>query len=539
MMIALGRRLDLTTLRPILAAGALLAAASSASAQCLVTRLPPSDLPNSAHFGRSADLDGTTLLVGAFKADGVALGTGAAYVFANTGTWGEQQKIQLPFGVPGDEFGLSVSLDGDRAAIGAPGRIGIAGADQGAVYVFERNGGVWTESAMIVALDAAAGDEFGTSVALDGDTLVVGAVNDVGFSGGVTGSAYVFIHSAGQWLQQSKLLASDGQQGDDFGAVIGLSGDTAAVGAPVNGSVRGAVYVYERVGTTWTEQAKLVAGDAQDGDQLGWSVAVAGDVVISGAPFVDASRGAAYVFRRTAGTWSEEARLVAWDRAVDDAFGSSVALDLPLAVVGSPESEVEGVPSGGALYVFAEDQGAWRDRAHVVAPDAGPGDRNGTSVGVSGDLVAGLSPWKSYGAFENAGAAYVFDSTSYGVSYGVGCPGTGDVAPGLRVDGCPDDGVLDLRVYGGLGPSFGQLWLGLSAGSTPIAGSCELLVQPLLPSTVPFQLVGFGPGIGEYVLSVPIPANAPAGTATLQAAIFDPFAAPGFSVTNGVEVTIP
>ena len=184
-------------------------------------------------------------------------------------------------------------------------------------------------------------------------------------------------------------------------------------------------------------------------------------------------------------------------------------------------------------------KGEWRERTQYVAPDAMAGDDLGTSVAVSGSRVAGGAMWKDFPTAQNAGAVYVLTPESFGESYGTGCPGTGGVVPGLRADGCPSSGTLELRIYDALGPSFGQLLFGAIEGSAPISGTCDLLVSPLLPVTIPFDLAGFGPGAGEFVLTTTIPPTLPAATLTMQAAIFDPFGAPGFAVTNGLELTFP
>ncbi len=166
----------------------------------------------------------------------------------------------------------------------------------------------------LTASDAAAGDVFGFSVALSGDTALVGAVGDDD-AGSFSGSAYVFVRSGTSWIQQAKLTASDAASNDIFGGSVALIGDTALVGAAGDddaGSVSGSAYVFVRSGTTWTEQAKLTASDAAAGDRFGIAVALNGSTALVVAPNDDDaafSSGSAYVFVRSGTTWSQQAKL--------------------------------------------------------------------------------------------------------------------------------------------------------------------------------------------------------------------------------------
>src|SRR5690606_6669767 len=171
-----------------------------------------------------------------------------------------------------DWFGWSVALDGDTALVGAP-REDDGGSNAGAAYVFVRGGGVWSQQAKLVAGDAQLGDQLGWSVAFDGDTALVGANGEDG-AGTDAGAAYVFVRSGASWEQQAKLMAVDAETNDQFGLSVALDGDTALVGAYGESAFAGAAYVFVRSGGGWSEQCKLVAGDAQSGDQFGWSVAL-------------------------------------------------------------------------------------------------------------------------------------------------------------------------------------------------------------------------------------------------------------------------
>jgi hypothetical protein len=176
-----------------------------------------------------------------------------------------------------------------------------AGSDSGSAYVFVRSGGVWTEQTKLTASDAAASDYFGRSVSVSGDTVVVGAYGNDDVAD-LAGSAYVFVRAGGVWTEQTKLTASDAAAIDLFGQSVSVNGDIVAIGAyrdSDGGSYSGSAYVFVRSGGVWTEQAKLTASDAAGGDNFGQSVSVSGDTVVSGAyrdSDAGGSSGSAYAF---------------------------------------------------------------------------------------------------------------------------------------------------------------------------------------------------------------------------------------------------
>ena len=179
----------------------------------------------------------------------------------------------------------------DTAVAGAPFDDNVGTINQGAAYVFTRSGTTWTEQQKLTAPDGGANDLFGTSVAIDVDTLVAGAP-----AGGTTdsGAAYVFTRSGTDWTPQAKLTASDGAAGDQFGLSVGIEGDTAVVGSPIArvgaNLARGAAYVFTRDGTIWNEFQKLVASDGAVGDLFGFSVAIDGNTIVAGATRADGVR---------------------------------------------------------------------------------------------------------------------------------------------------------------------------------------------------------------------------------------------------------
>jgi hypothetical protein len=221
------------------------------------------------------------------------------------GSWAEGQKLLASDGGTLDEFGHSVSLDGDTVLIGAPANSD-NGAWTGSAYVFIRTGTTWAQQQKLLPSDSALDDTFGLCVSLDGDTALIGAGWDDNDNGVDSGSAYVFTRTGTTWTQQAKLLALDGAAGDCFGASVALSGDNALIGAVFdddNGVDYGYAYVFTRTGTTWTQQAKLLASDGAAGDQFsGYTSSISGNTVLIGANYDDdkgADSGSAYVFTKS------------------------------------------------------------------------------------------------------------------------------------------------------------------------------------------------------------------------------------------------
>ena len=209
-----------------------------------------------------------------------------------------------------DNLGYAVALAGDTALVGALGDDVGPINNQGAVYVYTRSGTIWTQQAKLLALDGGAGDQFGSSVALVGDTALVGAYSDDVGANTDQGSAYVFTRSGTTWTQQAKLLAGNGAANDQFGNSVAGAGDTALVGAFQDdvgaNSNQSSAYVYIRSGISWTQQAKLVLGAGAAFDQFGYPVAIAGDTALVGATFNDIGsnrdQGSVFVYTRSGST---------------------------------------------------------------------------------------------------------------------------------------------------------------------------------------------------------------------------------------------
>ena len=390
-------------------------------------KLTASDGADSDYFGYSVAVsgDGNTAVIGARYDDDRGSESGSAYVFTRSGgSWTQQAKLTASDGAAGDVFGYSVAVSGDgsTAVIGAHGDDD-RGSESGSAYVFTRSGSSWTQQAKLTASDGAAGDIFGYSVAVsgDGNTAVIGAYGDDD-RGIESGSAYVFTRSGGSWTQQAKLTASDGAAGDvfDFGYSVAVSGDgsTAVIGAygdDDRGSESGSAYVFTRSGGSWTQQAKLTASDGAAGDVFGYSVAVSGDgsTAVIGAHGDDdrgSESGSAYVFTRSGSSWTQQAKLTASDGAAGDIFGYSVAVsgDGNTAVIGAYGDDDRGIESGSA-YVFTRSGSSWTQQAKLTASDGAAGDLFGWSVAVSGDgstAVIGAHGDDDRGY--QSGSAYIF-----------------------------------------------------------------------------------------------------------------------------------
>jgi len=268
----------------------------------------------------------------------------------------ETAKLTASDGAAGDEFGWSVAIAGDTIVVGATGDDADNGQDSGSVYVFTRTGTTWTQQAKLTASDGAAYDYFGWSVAIAGDTIVVGASLD-NENGIDSGSAYVFTRTGTTWTEQAKLMASDGDSFDEFGFSVAIAGDTIAVGAIFgdndNGSNSGSASVYMRTGTTWTQQAKLSASDGAASDQFGYSVAIEGDTIVVGGNPVDiGNSGSAYIFTRTGVTWTQQFQLTVSDATLDNGFGFSVAIDVDAIVVGADNADNDNGADSGSAYVY-------------------------------------------------------------------------------------------------------------------------------------------------------------------------------------------
>jgi len=322
----------------------------------------------------------------------------------------QQAKLAVSSGTP-DRFGRAVALSDDTALVGAY----IEGPpwSSGAAYVFVRSGDVWTQQAELVASDAADSDYFGLKVALSGDTAIVGAPFEETSPGSNTGAVYVFVRNGSTWTEQAKLVASDGDFDDRFGEALSLDGDTALIGAlwdEAPETYSGSAYVFVRNGVTWTEQAKLTPSDAESGDFFGVSVSLSGDTALIGADYDDTAflerHGSAYVFVRNGSLWSEQAKLTASDAGNQDEFGYAVSLSGDTALIGARHDDAPSVDSGSA-YLFTRTGASWTEQTKLLPSDGALNERFGQSVALLGDTAV-VGKHQQAAVSQESGAAYVF-----------------------------------------------------------------------------------------------------------------------------------
>lgn len=373
-----------------------------------LAKLLASDAAENDRFSISVAVSGDTAVVGAFNDDHAGgADAGSAYIFVrNAGVWSQQAKLTASDASSGDFFGRSVAISGDTVVIGT--------VYAESAYVFVRSGGVWTQQAKLIASDPAGGDNFGVRVAISGDTAVIGSYHDDHAAGIDAGSAYVFVRAGIIWTQQAKLIASDAEASDWFGETVALSGDTAVIGTLLDdnagGSNAGSAYVFVRAGTAWAQQAKLTAVDAAANDWFGNSVDVSGNTVVVGAIYDDnpggIDAGSAYVFVREGTTWTQQVKLTASDATADDNFGIAAAISDNTVLVGAHANDSAGGNAGSA-YVFVRSGGVWTEQAQLIASDAATGDGFGYSVSLSDDfVVVGAQGYDDAGS--DTGSAYVF-----------------------------------------------------------------------------------------------------------------------------------
>lgn len=382
------------------------------------SKLLASDGGNEDNFGQAVAMSGSTVVVGSpSDTVGSNYSQGSAYVFIRIGaSWVPQGQLIAPDGAAYDAFGASVAVNGDRIVVGAP-QADVAGkADQGSAYVFSRIGTVWNLETKLTAGDGLTNDNYGYKVAVDGDTVAVAAPNDDVNILDNQGSVYVYTKVLASWSQQVYLTASDGDEHDNFGMAIGLNGNTMVVGAPNDDLAmwhQGTIYVFTRAGTVWSQQAQLMAVDAAAYDNFGWSVAISGDTVVAGAPGDDVGyntdQGSAYVFVRSGGMFTQQAKITAYDGGADDQFGSSVAIDGDTLVVGSPDDANGTNYDQGSAYICVRSGNMWVAQLKLLVSDGATGDKFGYSVGASGFSVTVGAPWDSIGTNYYQGSAYIVE----------------------------------------------------------------------------------------------------------------------------------
>ncbi|MHC4384491.1 MAG: FG-GAP repeat protein [Planctomycetota bacterium] len=396
-----------------------------------IAKLTADDADELDHLGTSVAVHGGTLIAGAFRDSHEAENNaGSAYIFVRdlggAGGWTQVAKLIGSDTASCDYFGSSVAISGDTAVVGARHHSPAGLSEAGSAYIFMRDQGganAWGQVAELTAGDAEPGDSFGLSVAISGDTVVVGAAWEDANGLYHAGSAYVFMRDFGgadAWGQVVKLTASDAGEKDAFGTAVAIEGDTMVVGAvgdihlglPGVGSA--SIFMRNLGGAdNWGWLTTITGSDLEAGDEFGTSVAISGDSLVVGVAGYAGEK--AYVFDRDLGgndAWGQVAKLTASDGGSNDDFGQSVAIDRDAVVVGAEFGGVEGQSAAGSAYVFLRDQGganAWGEAGKLGASDADNEDRFGVSVAIDNSIAVIGANGDDDTGLTNPGSVYVFE----------------------------------------------------------------------------------------------------------------------------------
>jgi hypothetical protein len=389
--------------------------------------LSASDKGQSALFGHAVaiDLTGTRVLIGAYQ-DPVGIYYGAAYVFIRSGTsWSQEAKLTLTGKATGDRLGYSVALD-DNAIRAIVGLNAYGGNDNGGVAIFTRSGTTWTQEAILTISDNGGFEGFGDSVASDTNAtrIAIGA-SGIDVSGvNNVGAVYVYLRTGTSWSQEAKIIVADRAASDNLGKAIDIDsvGSRVIASAPYSspGGVTnaGAAYVFTRSGTSWSQEAKLIANNKANSDLFAFSVGLTpdGTRAIISAHAADSggfsNAGAAYVFVRSGVSWTQEAILTEGNKALNNFFGTAVAITSSgdKVIIGARGVRVGGVAAAGIAYIFSRSGTTWSQTTSFAASTKATNDFFGNSVDICADgtrLIVG----KIYGdpsSTAEAGQAYIF-----------------------------------------------------------------------------------------------------------------------------------
>ncbi len=430
--------------------------AAQAPGQCLEEKLTAPETAPPDFFGWSASLDGDTAILGVAPSEHCESedrSCGSAHVYRFNGvSWAQEQKLITSDPPPYYGFGASVSVSGDTALVGAPYDSSVPGPRHGAVYVFRFDGTSWVQTQRLVATNQGETKEFGGSVAVSGNTAVIG-VTWYDFTACVScPAAYVFRFNGISWIEEQELFASDAWAGGFFRTHVSVDGDTVLVGAPYDGrpGSRGSVYVYRFNGSSWVEEQKLTESNAASGNLFGRSVSVSGDTALVGKfnhnSHVGCNCGSAYVFRFTGTSWIEEQQLLASDGSFYDRFGASVSVSGDVAVVGAFQANCAGADDCGAAYIFRFNGASWLEEHKLTASAARSDDEFGRIVSASGHTVLVTSFGADCAAGGDCGSAYVFSCVTAATAVNL------DIKPGS----CPNmvnpksRGVVPVAIIGSL-----------------------------------------------------------------------------------------
>jgi len=419
----------------------LLTAVGATGQQHQVAKLVADDASFGILFGVPAISGDTAIVQARDGVDGNGGRTGAVYVFRRSeGDWTQVAKVTRS----GDDarrdlFGTSPSLSGSTGVVGAYRHDAVADDpdyDSGAGYIIGEVDGQWRIVEMLTPDDAQRKDMFGWSASISGDTLIIGSrLNDA--AGTNSGAAYIFQRdqSAG-WVQIAKLTGNDTDTADQFGWHVAIDGETAIVGAVV----RDAAYIFREIDGTWQQIARLTGDDTSPGDNFGWSVSIDGETAIVGAELHESAgtnSGAAYVFREIGGEWVQIAKLIPDDASPGDVFGNAVDIRGNTAVVAAVADLAPTGQRFGCAYTFQEIDGRWRQTAKLVGDDTEEFDLFGNGVAIDrGTILVGATRHDAVGE-RLSGTTYVFESCVVDLD-GDGTTDSGDFFEFLRLFAASD-----------------------------------------------------------------------------------------------------
>ncbi len=413
---------------------------------------------SSEHFGKSVAIDGNLMVIGAFGTDdGSDDDVGVAYVYRFDGSeWDQEAILEASDGEEDDYFGFSVDISGNVIIVGAyladmlvgdpPNQELIQGT--GAAYIYRYSGSSWVEEQILHPDEEPEPlwQQFGWSVGISGDCAVISA-HEYDTGNETVGAAYIYRYSESRsgWSKETILIEDDDENSATFGSSVAIDGDTVVVGSHDADEGpqlydRGAAYVFRYSGSSWSQEAKLTApaNDSEEDDYFGWSVSIDGDVVVIGAWGDDTEsmldHGSAYVFSYNQSSWSRDDKLTASDPGGGDAFGNSVNIDGDNIIVGAEADNTASTNSGSA-YLFRYVNSSWDQEAKMTASDGGQNDFYGSSVALSGDTaVIGAS-----GDRNGDGSAYVNNVSTEDCNEN-GVSDTCDINAGTSYD-CDEDGI--------------------------------------------------------------------------------------------------
>lgn len=513
---------------------AVLVLAGSASGQCEYAELTPTVASAGADFGWAVAIDGDSAIVAHSLAGEVLFYDRIA------GVWTFVQALGSDGLTFFDEFGKALSLDGDLAIAGATQDSEFYD-HQGAAYVFVRTAGVWATEAKLLASDAEAGDLFGNSVSVSGQRALVGAWRD-DEGGDHAGAVYVFERSGTTWTEMTRLVPSDTNIFHAFGTVVSLSGGRALITAPWDstlGLANGSAYIFQGAGSQWTEIAKLVPADSADGQWFGWSASLSGATAIIGA-WKDSENGtgagAAYVFEPVgpAASWIETDKWLASDANAGDGFGYSVALSGDIALVGAPTAE------GGDVYLFERSGATFNESAILTSTDNQSGDQYGYSLGLAPPFAI-VGALNGDGAVGNAGSAYILHLDADLANFCDSTPNSTGSRARISFTGCSSLVANDLVLFTLSAPAGepGLFFAGPNEVQVPFGNGLRCVGGSPVLRLPPFAIASPA-GVFEYAVDLqqtPASIIAAGSTWKFQTWFRDPAAGgAGFDFSDGLSI---